>query len=533
MARNAYRGVGTRQTPQSQKIFGSDQVPNSAGGYAWEIDKWARLERFLVLGSEGGTYYIKEKKLTEENAQALLECLQEDGERTLTTILAISTQGRAIKQDPCLFALAMSMSLGDVETRRKAAALLPDIARTGRMLFTFCEYALQFRSWGPVLRRAVKYWYLCKTDRDLAYQLVKYRQGGGFTHKRLLNVAHPNPENKPELLNVLRWAHGDWEGSTIDLPRVIHGFERLRGEESHEHDAKTVAKIVKSYRLPWEAVPTEMMNEPVVLEALLEDMNVMATIRQLPRLTSVGVLSPAQWDKIGLVVQRLKGVKGAKVHPMQILWAMKTYASGHGYRGKLKWNPVSQIVDALDDAFYLAFGNVKPTNKTIVIGLDVSSSMGMSRIADTNISAREASVAMAMVTAAVEPRIVTLAFSHQLVQFRIPARASLEQMVQETSRIPMGGTNCSLPILEAMSQQIPVEAFIIYTDSETWAGHVHPAQALKQYRQMYQGSQDSKLIVVGMTSNGFSIADPNDRGMLDVVGFDPSVPQLMSDFISS
>jgi 60 kDa SS-A/Ro ribonucleoprotein len=33
-----------------------------------------------------------------------------------------------------------------------------------------------------------------------------------------------------------------------------------------------------------------------------------------------------------------------------------------------------------------------------------------------------------------------------------------------------------------------------------------------------------------MASNGFTIADPADAGMLDVVGFDPAVPQVISDF---
>jgi hypothetical protein len=33
-----------------------------------------------------------------------------------------------------------------------------------------------------------------------------------------------------------------------------------------------------------------------------------------------------------------------------------------------------------------------------------------------------------------------------------------------------------------------------------------------------------------MTSNGFTLADPNDRGMLDVVGFDTSVPAVVADF---
>jgi len=38
------------------------------------------------------------------------------------------------------------------------------------------------------------------------------------------------------------------------------------------------------------------------------------------------------------------------------------------------------------------------------------------------------------------------------------------------------------------------------------------------------------LVVVAMASNGFSIANPEDAGMLDVVGFDAATPALIADF---
>ena len=40
-------------------------------------------------------------------------------------------------------------------------------------------------------------------------------------------------------------------------------------------------------------------------------------------------------------------------------------------------------------------------------------------------------------------------------------------------------------------------------------------------------------VVVAMTSTGFSIADPEDGGMLDVVGFDAAGPQVIADFVGS
>ena len=86
-------------------------------------------------------------------------------------------------------------------------------------------------------------------------------------------------------------------------------------------------------------------------------------------------------------------------------------------------------------------------------------------------------------------------------------------------------------MLWAARNQLHLSGFITYTDGETWAGNIHPVQALRQYRDEFVGG--AKTVFVGMTSNGFTLADPNDRGMLDVVGFDTSVPAVISDFIRS
>ena len=74
-----------------------------------------------------------------------------------------------------------------------------------------------------------------------------------------------------------------------------------------------------------------------------------------------------------------------------------------------------------------------------------------------------------------------------------------------------------------------LSGFITNADNETWAAYIHPAQPLRQYRNELVG--DAKAVVVGMTSNGFTLADPNDRGMLDVVGFDTSAPAVIANFV--
>jgi 60 kDa SS-A/Ro ribonucleoprotein len=219
----------------------------------------------------------------------------------------------------------------------------------------------------------------------------------------------------------------------------------------------------------------------------------------------------------------------ARIHPLAILVAMNTYARGSGIRGSLSWEPITEIVDALDVAFYKSFGTVRPSNKRTMLALDVSGSMTWGEIAGmTGVTPAIGSAAMALITANVENRYMFFGFGTNFAKLNISPRQRLNDVVNYISGINMGGTDCSLPMLYAMKNRLEVDTFVVYTDSETWAGHMHPSQALEQYRQ--QSGINARLAVVGMLSTGFTIADPNDPGMLDVVGFDTATPYLLTQF---
>jgi 60 kDa SS-A/Ro ribonucleoprotein len=104
----------------------------------------------------------------------------------------------------------------------------------------------------------------------------------------------------------------------------------------------------------------------------------------------------------------------------------------------------------------------------------------------------------------------------------------VDDVVRAVGGLPMGPTDCALPMLYALDRKLAVDVFVVYTDSETWHGAVHPFQALRRYRT--ETGIPAKLVVVGMVSNGFTLADPSDAGMLDVVGFDAAAPAVMADF---
>src|SRR5579872_2169256 len=150
---DTYTGYGTRttQTPQTEPIPGSTQVANNAGGFGWAVDDMARLKRFLILGSAGGTYYVGERKLTKENLDALERLLQAGrGKEVVDLIVEISDAGRAITNDPALFALARCCA-SDIS--RSAYDVLPKVARTGTHLLHFMAFVKQFRGRGRTHRR--------------------------------------------------------------------------------------------------------------------------------------------------------------------------------------------------------------------------------------------------------------------------------------------------------------------------------------------------------------------------------------------
>ncbi len=249
---------GPRRVPQRVALPG--QTPNSAGGNAWAVDCWTRLRRFLVLGSAGGSYYASEWKLTRENAQAVEQCVREDGPRAVAEIVRVSADGRAPKNDPALYALALAAGVGDTATRQAALVALPQVARTGAHLFQFAGYVEGFRGWGRSLRRALGRWYTDKPVDVLAYQAVKYRQRDGMTHRDLLRLAHParrigagNPSLavSDEHARLFEWIVRG--GATDGLPRLIEGFARAQAATA----ARETAGLVREYRLPREALPPE------------------------------------------------------------------------------------------------------------------------------------------------------------------------------------------------------------------------------------------------------------------------------------
>lgn len=510
--------------PQTEQAHPAQQL-NNAGGYSFTITPLQQLERFLILGTWGGTYYSSEQELTKDNFANIEKLLQTDADGILNLVLDVSLKGRAYKQNPTLFTLAALTTVDDPTFRKKVYDAIPQVCRTGTMLFTFLGYMEQFRGWGRAMKRTIAEWYTVPNIDSVANQMVKYRQRNGWSHRDVLRLAKPKVED-PALNNLFAWAVN--KDFAFDLlPDIVKGFLAAQRADNPQE----WVKLIQEYKLPWEALPTQALNQPLVWEVLAPHLGFTALLRNLGKMGACGALTNHS-NLSKLVNARLTdadGIRKSRVHPMQVLLAATTYGAGRGVKGANTWSVVGTVKDNLDDAFYASFGNLPQTNKRRFLALDVSGSMAYGNIVGTHLTPRVASAALAMVALRQDPESYTYGFCHSITPLNLSAKMRLEDVMKKIDRLPFGTTDCAQPMVFALANKLECDSFEVYTDNETWAGKIHPHRALTEYRTKM--AIPAKLIVNGMTATNFTIADPRDAGSLDVVGFDANTPSVVSDFI--
>lgn len=527
-------------TPQTERTPGrTDEVRNNAGGFVFQASDKSRLERFLILGVDKGTYYVGEQKFTEQNVAFLKEFIAKDERAFVDTVVDVSVNNRAAKQSPAIYAIALVLSEG--QDKAYARAAVDKVVRTSTQLFEFAEYVKAFGGWGRAKRAAVAGWYENKTPESLAYQTVKYRQRNGWTHRDLFRLAHPKGVDATVggfILGKPLESHGDYE----NRPQILGAFEAMQAAKS----VKDVLFILKNEsgagrNLPWETIPTQFLTDAEVWKTLFYNgaLGQTALIRNVTRFAKIGAFNDLVFA--GDVAKRLEDVDAirvGRVHPVQYANAYGIYKNGgvpdfnYGYRYGGETNEFSvntKVVGGLEAGFYNSFQTIEPANKATMVSVDVSGSMEWSAPAGlVGLNCLQAAAVMAMVTVRTEPYVVVNAFSTNLKEVNVSDKDSLETVTEKFQRVSMGGTDVAQPMVYAKANNLGIDTFAVYTDNEIWAGRIKPGQALKQYRA--SSGRNAKLAVVAFESTPFTVADPEDRGMMDFCGFDSAAPRVLADF---
>lgn len=531
---NAYTqyAAATKATPQTKRTPGrTDEVENSAGGFVFKVNDQQRLERFLIIGSEGGTFYVGQRALTEQNADFLIKQITasvESERNVVNTIVDVSANGRAYKQSPALFALALVFAYG--KDRAYASEAFVSVVRTSTHLFEFCGYVDSLSGWGRAKRRAVGSFYQRPEDK-IALQLAKYRQRNGWTHRDVLRLSHSTALSDANAAFALRGEVRE------DASAVLQDYAALQAAGT----AAEVVEILQRGNATWEMVPTQFLKDADVWKALFYSgkLQGQALVRNITRLARIEAFKDMRFAAD--YAERLTDeemLRRTRLHPVNLLNAAVVYEEGQvdrrysyswAFDRNKNWKTTGVISDALDEAFYLSFKTIKPAEKRTMIGVDVSGSMSFSAANGLDLTAAQVSAAVAMTIARTEPMYEVMGFSSKFVDLGITPKQKLSTVLDRVQRNNFGRTDCSLPMLYAKENGIEVDTFVVITDSESYAGKVKPTQALEQYRQAT--GIDARLAVLAVAATDFTIADPQDAGrQMDFVGFDSSGPAVLADF---
>ncbi|QNO12537.1 Ro-like RNA binding protein [Streptomyces phage MulchMansion] len=531
----------TAQTQRARK----DQVKNDAGGFVFQVSDQSRLERFLILGVDGGTYYVSEVNHAKRNVDFLNEMIERDEASVLSTIVDVSVNGRAYKQSPALFALASVIAHG--KDKQAVKAVFNRVVRTGTHLYEVLNYLTSLNvGWGRSKREIVASWF----DRDadkLAYQAVKYRSRRFgeqvWTLRDVMRLSHPKIAD-PAVAKFALGKLGDGETHSV---KAIAGFQAMQKAQSVDD----VHAVLRQYEmLPWETIPTQFLKDVSVWKRIFANgqLRGQALVRNITRLARIGAFQDMRFAAAyagQLTNQEL--IVQTRLHPINFLNAsvvynegqMKTVRDRFGWEREERvkdWQTESVIVDALNEGFHKAFKAVEPAGKRTMLALDVSGSMS-AKANGLDLSCAQVSAAMSMAIARTEPAHIIRGFTSsgygwgaakELTDLGISARTDLATAMRNVQRHNWGGTDCSLPMRWALARGIEVDTFVIITDNDTWAGEIHPFQALKEYRK--KTGIDARLAVLGVQATEFTIADPSDAGMMDFVGFDSNAPRVLADF---
>ena len=524
---------------------------NHAGGYVYKVDDVVRLTRLFCLGTEGGTYYVSYEELRVENVQCVMRLIESGrGDEVVNMAVEYSVDGRTATQSGLMLAMAICARQSvDPATKQLCYKHLHEVCRIPTHLFTFlgyCEAVSTGTGWGRAHRKAVANWYLRFQEspedaRRLAYLVTKYKNRNGWSHQDVVRLSHPKPPEIDDtgVAAILKYVVKGFDAAKEDLESnsLLEYFQAVEDVKA-QRDPNTInvsglADMIRKHRLVREHVNTQLLEFPDIWEALLEHMPMTAMIRNLGKMTSIGMLTRGSRheETITAKLGNMEFLKKAKIHPFNVLVALLTYKKGKSDVGSLTWTPNAAVSQALDNAFYLTFKLVEPTNKRYLLAVDVSGSMYYGQVKGCNcITPGMAAAALTLVTARTERQCEIVCFSNQLVPLAIGPHMKIPDVERVIRNVNMGATDCSLPMQYALRNKKKFDVFIVYTDNETNCGYIHPAEELEEYRK-WSGINDAKLIVCAMSVSDFSIADPDDANMMDMPGFDTNGPEVMNNFI--
>jgi TROVE domain len=157
-------------------------------------------------------------------------------------------------------------------------------------------------------------------------QACKARQratpaGEAFALRDALRIAHPKADTA-ERRALLGWLAGKVDDG--EVRSQVPAVDVFLSAQAVTTEAAAIA-IATERTVPWEFLPSGMLASATVWEALVPHLGMTALLRNLARLTRLGVLGPfaPTNEVVAARLRNAEALRGGRIHPMDVFLALR------------------------------------------------------------------------------------------------------------------------------------------------------------------------------------------------------------------
>jgi len=510
---------------------------NEAGGRAFNLTPEQALAQYVCTGCLNNTYYVSGGEQLDQ-VKALINKVSDE----FAAAVAVYGRQKAGMKDMPALVLALLAS----KKTNKATALFnrafPRIVDNGKMLRTFIQIVRSGqtgrKSFGTTVKRAINDFLTGRKPEQLFRDTV----GESPSLGDIVKMTHPRFEDS--MLNEIVKRELGRQYNKRKLPKLVRDYEKFI-EALSEGEGKDLTPPDVDFRLLTGCPLSTKQWKQIAMDAC-ERKRVQMVIGNLNTFVRHNALDDEVARAIREMLEDEDAIVGTPSRPSR-LFPYKIWTAYHFAK-----DVPTKVKMGLARALDLSLSNLPEFDGQIVVAPDISGSMsspvtGNRGTATTKVQCRHMAALVSCVFLKKNPdNTVIMPFADRLfleVGKLFDPLDTVATNVERINRLPGGGTDVSLPLVEINRRGMQPDLVVYLSDMQSWIETASGRDrysgwgwgggttvAKKEWEALKRRNKRAKAVWINLQPSG-TVQVPNRPDALNIGGFSDSVFQAMSSFM--